>query len=295
MHDTPPGPHDPGPDAVLVGELRELMEEAAAGLAPLPDLTQEAVRLGRRRRFRARAAVVGAVTGVLAAGGIGSAALGGVLNGGQASPSVRWATPAAPLTPVPTPETTLAPAPVPEATPDAVHRKQAAEALSLALGDWIGPVTPSGTDLFVGRRDGHAFPVRFQAVPDGSEGVAPCPGALELLESESPESTGSNCRTAWQPDGRIQARVTVAYGEVSGLRSVSVLYRYAGSTVKLAVDPDTAARVSPPVTADQVLSAAVSAVLLPEATYLAKGSLASTGASSSASVLPTGAGGADDA
>lgn len=288
MHDTPPGrPHGPepdaGPDDALVGELRELMERAAAGLAPLPDLTQEAVRLGRRRRVRARAAVVGAVTGVLAIGGLGTAVLGGALTGGgglndPASPAV------APVSSPAVPPTTVAPSPAPSAsttpptptsmpsetaTSEATKRRALkAAALTQVLGEWIGTVSPlepyttSGADdvdLFAGQLDGHVFPVTFLVVP----------GADALFDCAEIAGSGGACRTALLPGG-IEARVYVAGGDQWGGESISVTYRYANSTVELNIAPDTAGKVSPPVTADQVVAAAGSSVLLAQVKHEAE-------------------------
>ena len=264
MHDTPPGrPHGPepdaGPDDELVGELRELMERAAAGLAPLPDLTQEAVRLGRRRRVRARAAVIGAVTGVLAIGGIGSALLSGALTvgGGLSDPGSPSAGPAvAPPAATSATPTTASISPVPEATPEAYRRVRTAEALTRALGDLIGTVSPAGTDHFVGRIDGHTFPVTFRVRP-AVDALVDCP---------NPPKPAMTCRTAWLP-GRIEGRVVVSGPDLWGVRSLGVSYLYADSTVELTVGPDTDAKVSPPVGIDQLVAAAGTSALLSEAKH----------------------------
>lgn len=252
MHDTPS-------DDALVGELRELMEQAAAGLAPLPDLTQEAVRLGRLRRIRARLAVIGAVVGVLAVGGIGSVALGG--PGGAASQPVSPA--AAPPTAsrtsaVPSPAPSMT-APVPAASEDAVRGARTAKALTRALGDLIGTVTPDGADRFAGRLKGHTFPVTFQVMP-GGDGLAKCPDLPR---------TAMTCSTAWLPDGS-EARVIVSGDTLEGGQSLSVSYRYAESTVNLTVTPDADAKVSPPVTVDQLVAAAGTKALLAEVRDQAK-------------------------
>ncbi|MFF3379811.1 hypothetical protein ACFYXF_43525 [Streptomyces sp. NPDC002680] len=266
MHDTPPGrPHGPepdaGPDDALVGELRELMERAAAGLAPLPDLTQEAVRLGRRRRIRARLAVVGTVAGVLAAGGIGSAALGGPGSAAPQPVSPAAAPPTASRTsavPSPAPSVT-APVPVASAPAETAREARTAEALTRALGGRIGTVTPNGADHFVGRLEGHAFPVTFQVMPGGA-GLAECQDLPKTVMS---------CRTAWLPDGS-EARVIVSGDTLWGGQSLSVSYRYAENTVNLTVTPDADAKVSPPVTVDQLVAAAGTKALLTEVTYQAQ-------------------------
>lgn len=275
MHDTPPGrPHGPepdaGPDDALVGELRELMERAAAGLAPLPDLTQEAVRLGGRRRIRARLAVVGAVAGVLAAGGIGSAALGGL---GSAAPqpvgpavapptatrpsAVRTPVPAPSMpTPTSTPTSTTSSVSAPTGTTEALGRAEVAAALTVALGDLIGTVSPDGAGLFAGRIDGHTFPVTFQVI-QGADALDECP---------DPPDQAVTCRTAWL-SGRIEARLLVAGGDLPGDESLGISYRYLESTVKLTIGADTDAGVSPPVTADQLVVAAGSEVMLAAVKY----------------------------
>uniref|UniRef100_A0AAU1ZYH9 Uncharacterized protein n=1 Tax=Streptomyces sp. NBC_00093 TaxID=2975649 RepID=A0AAU1ZYH9_9ACTN len=266
MHDTPPGrPHGPEPDAVpddaLVGELRELMERAAAGLAPLPDLTQEAVRLGRLRRIRARLAVLGAVVGVLAVGGIGSVAFGGLGSAASQPVSPAVAPPSASRTSaVPSPAPSLtAPVPVASASEAAVRGARTAEALTRALGDLIGTVTPAGVDHFAGRLKGHIFPVTFQVMPGGG-GLAEC--------RDLPE-TATTCRTASLPDGS-EVRVIVSGGTLWGGQSFSVSYRYAESTVNLTVTPDADAQVSPPVTVDQLVAAAGTKALLTEVRDQAK-------------------------
>ncbi|UIX31404.1 hypothetical protein [Streptomyces sp. GQFP] len=266
MHDTPPGrPHGPepdaGPDDALVGELRELMERAAAGLAPLPDLTQEAVRLGRLRRIRARLAVVGAVVGVLAVGGIGSVAFGGLGSAASQPVSPAAAPPSASrasAVPSPAPSMT-APTPVASASEDAVRGARTAEALTRALGDLIGTVTPDGADRFAGRLKGHIFPVTFQVMPGGGS-LAEC--------SDLPE-TATTCSTALLPDGS-EVRVIVSGDTLWGGQSFSVSYRYAESTVNLTVTPDADAKVSPPVTVDQLVAAAGTKALLTEVKYQAQ-------------------------
>ncbi|MEW2116571.1 hypothetical protein AB0945_15515 [Streptomyces sp. NPDC005474] len=262
MYDTPSGrPHGPapdaGPDEMLVGELRELMEQAAAGLPALPDLTEEAVRQGGRRRVRARAAVAGAVTGVLAIGGVGAALLGG-LGDHASAPVGPAAVPPAVPSPTPTPPPTST-APTSGATPDATLapetalRTRTAEALNRALGDLIGTVSADGAGRYASRLDGHTFPVTLRVEP-GSDALVHCP---------DPPETTMTCRTAWLP-GRIEARVVEVGGALWGGRTVSVSYHYADSAVKLTVGPDTAARLSPPVTADQLLAAAGTPALLSE-------------------------------
>ncbi|ELP67102.1 hypothetical protein ACKI1I_31720 [Streptomyces turgidiscabies] len=262
MHDMPPGrPHGPepdaGPDDAVVGELRELMERAAAGLAPLPDLSQEAVRLGRRRRVRARAAVAGAVTGVLAIGGVGSAVLGGLGDNASAPVGPAVAPPAVPSvtppSPSPSPPASTAPVPAATGTAESAHRMRTAKALTRALGQLIGTVTLDDKGLFAGRAAGHTFPVTLRVEP-GSDALVVCP---------DPPETAVTCRTAWLAD-RIEARVVVAGGTLWGGRSVSVSFLYADSTVELTVGPDTAARVSPPVSADQLVAAAGTSALLAE-------------------------------
>ncbi|WP_405821153.1 hypothetical protein OG241_35105 [Streptomyces sp. NBC_01390] len=260
MHDTPPGrPHGPepdaGPDDAVVGELRELMERAAAGLAPLPDLTQEAVRLGRRRRVRARAAVAGAVTGVLAIGGVGTVVLGGPGDNASAPVSPAVAPPAVPSATPPEPSPPAATAPVPGAMTDAARKARAAKALTRELGDLIGTVLTAGKapGEYVGRIDERAFPVTFRVTTE-ADTLVDCP--------VQPEPTAT-CRTAWLP-GRIEARVVESGPQLWGGQSVSVSYVYENSTVELAVGPDTETRVSPPVDGDQLLAAAGSPVLLSE-------------------------------
>ncbi|MEH0419108.1 hypothetical protein [Streptomyces sp. B21-083] len=259
MHDTPPGrPHGPepdaGPDDAVVGELRDLMERAAAGLAPLPDLTQEAIRLGRRRRVRARAAVAGAVTGVLAIGGVGSAVLGGLGDHASAPVSPAVAPPAVPSAtpPSPSPASTV-PVPVASDMSETARRMRMAKALTRALGQLIGTVSVDDKGLFAGRVGGHTFPVTLRVEP-GSDALVVCP---------DPPETAMTCRTAWL-SGRIEARVVVAGGALWGGQSVSVSYLYADSTVELTVGPDTDARVSPPVSADQLVAAAGTPALLSE-------------------------------
>ncbi|NEA62249.1 hypothetical protein [Streptomyces sp. SID12488] len=263
MYDTPPGrpdrpAPDAGPDDELVGELRELMGRAAAGLAPLPDLTEEAVRLGRRRRVRARAAVAGAVTGVLVIGGIGSALLSGALSvgGGLSDPASPSAGPAVAPSAAASSTPSAWASPVPEATSDAARRARTAKALTQVLGSLIGTVSPAEAGLFAGRIDGHTFPVTFQVRP----------GVDALVECPDPPETAVVCRTAWLP-GRIEAQVVVAGGDLWGGRSVSVSYLYASHTVVLTVGPDTDAKVSPPVSADQLLAAAGTSALLSQAKY----------------------------
>ncbi|MDX3458296.1 hypothetical protein PV396_41260 [Streptomyces sp. ME02-8801-2C] len=257
MYDTPPGrPHGPAPDAgpddELVGELRDLMEQAAAGLPMLPDLTDEAVRIGGRRRVRARAAVAGAVLGVLAIGGVGSAVLGGLGNHASAPVIPAVAPPAVPST-TPSPAATTAPVPVATEPAQAAQRARTAKVLTRALGDLIGTVSVDDAGRFAGRIDGHTFPVSLQVVL----------GATPLADCPNPSEKAMTCHTAWLPD-RTEARVVVAGGALLGGQSLSVSYRYAESTVKLTVDPDRSLGLSPPVTPDQLVEAAGSSAVLAE-------------------------------
>lgn len=136
---------------------------------------------------------------------------------------------------------------------EAAPGERMAKALTRALGDLIGTVTPNGAESFAGRIDGHTFPVTLR-VTTRSDALVECP---------DPPETAMTCRTAWL-SGRIEARVVVAGGALWGGKSVSVSYRYAESTVQLTVAPDADARVSPPVTADQLVAAAGTSALLAE-------------------------------
>jgi hypothetical protein len=159
---------------------------------------------------------------------------------------------------VPSPVPSATP-PAPTATSEAVRRARTAAALTRALGDLIGTVSPDGALLFAGRIDGHTFPVTFQVV-QGKDTLGECP---------DPPEPAVTCRIARLPDGS-EARVVESGPALWGGQSVSVTYRHVNAIVKLTIAPDTDDRVSPPVSVDQLVAAAGTSALLAEVKYQVK-------------------------
>ncbi|MFG2330668.1 hypothetical protein ACGFMM_13665 [Streptomyces sp. NPDC048604] len=171
--------HDTTDDTTMV---RAAMDRTAEGLPPLPDLTPVAVRLGRRRRARARLTVVGGAFATVTAAAVGLTLLpdAGSATAGQAG--VGAAPPAA-ATPYATPvELEPTPGQEPSAMTEAERARAAQfqqravalfdELLPPAVGD-IRPVLGNGS-LYRVKAHGRYFSLKMTVRPKGDDGPDTC-------------------------------------------------------------------------------------------------------------------------
>ncbi|MFB7547014.1 hypothetical protein [Streptomyces sp. NPDC056154] len=266
--------------------IRKAMAEAAEGAPPMPDLVPIALAVGRRRRIRARAAIGGAMVGVVALGVFGATLPSWGTGAGTGddtaqvgapspvpstsqltpSPASTGPTPGFPTpfpsyngptrTPVhvePTPgESSMADLSAPERGRQEKFQQQAAAVLDALLPAAFGTVRP--VDLAVSRYQGgsggHVFPVVFSVRPAGGP-QEPCPYDPEGKEKYQ-------CDEVALLDGIVARAVTTTGSSKGGkdIVGVSVSFAFKDSTVVLSADGDDSAMVSAPVTADRLLHVA---------------------------------------
>ncbi|MEU8779114.1 hypothetical protein [Streptomyces sp. NPDC048606] len=247
-------------DALLV---RDEMERALAQLPPVEDLVGPAVAQGRRRRARARLALVAGVACLAGAVALGTAALptahpGGTKDGPAtaASPEPRSAepTPGSYRTPVhtdPTGRPAASTPPPAERQRREEYQQRAAVLLDDLLPDEVGLLRPSADDVrrYQGEAKGGArFPVFLSVRPaDGASNPRTCPGP-------SPDARGVTCAQAPLPGG-ITATSLRYPSDGPGTTATTVSFAYGASEVSLTVTPDTSAAVSAPVSGEQLLRA----------------------------------------
>ncbi|MFF2778129.1 hypothetical protein ACFVU3_24825 [Streptomyces sp. NPDC058052] len=240
--------------------LRDAMDRTAEGLPPLPDLAPLAVRQGRRRRARARFAVVTTAFGAVTAGALGLT----LLPGGEPVPAMPGAVPASPgaSSSPPAPRTSYPPVVV-EATPGvtppdnpdglsaaererrAQHQQRVAALLDELLPPEVTEIRPVKDEVAVYRiaAGGETFRATVSVRPS-DEPLAPCPENL-------PEDRGV-CETV-AFDGDREAQLSAM--PVNGPDTIGsyVTFLYGKSRVRLSVEPDA---VSAPVTPRQLLDVA---------------------------------------
>ncbi|MQY15692.1 hypothetical protein SRB5_58800 [Streptomyces sp. RB5] len=234
-------------DAAFVrGELARAVRELPGSY----DLVPGAVARGRRRRARGRAGMAAGAVGLVALGWFAAPVVlpgrGTVAVDSSAFPS---ASPSA------VPESSVEPDAEYLAMTDAerqrlaVFKAQAARILDAELPAGIGRLTADGRTAatYTGRAGDRAFPVVFYVRPREEGTGPPC--------RDSPE-TGLTCERLTLPGG-IGAKF---FGgpDPDGLTVRAVEFRYGRSEVRLALNPDVAAKAPAPVTVAQ-LRAAVSA------------------------------------
>ncbi|MFC7220345.1 hypothetical protein ACFQLX_19565 [Streptomyces polyrhachis] len=212
-----------------------------------PDLVPAAVAQGRRRRVRTRAGVAAGVAVVVAAGWL---ALPG------------WPAPAPRALDAAGPSRAAAPAPDGEwlRMGDAergrlrAFKREAADVLDRRLPAAVGAVAPdAGTaDTYTGRSGAHTFPVAFSVRPDPRGGRLPCASA---------PAKGLVCERAVLAGG-VAAAVRTGSMNSGADSGVSVVFRYGGSLVRLAVAPDAAAGRAAPLTGAELTAVASDPALL---------------------------------
>ncbi|MFD4372620.1 hypothetical protein [Streptomyces sp. NPDC058486] len=235
--------------------LRGALTEAVDALPPLPDLVPAAVRVGRRRRARARAAKAGGAFGLVTAVALGLAVVNPWHGGREVnlpavpvSPSVTGTGPGRePVHVEPRPGETFPHARLPEAARARldVFQQRAAVVLDDLLPAAVGAIRPYDNDVRDYRgegepggdaRAGAPYTVRFSVRP--STGPAETCPALP--------KKGVTCRTERLADG-TPAQVTRAPSNTRGAREVTLTYRHGRSDVQLSVTPDAGAAGSAPV------------------------------------------------
>jgi hypothetical protein len=249
--------------------VREAMEHTVAELPPVHDLVPGAVTQGRRRRARARLAIVAGAVCVAGAVVFGAATLPAG-DGGDTTVRPASGTPGPSQSPAPdeeprpyrTPvhveptsdeEKSMADLPPAERARLEEFQQRAAVLLDELLPDAVGLIRP--VDISVRRyqgetEGGEVFPVIFSVRPSGDgSGPKPCPDEPGAL------SKGGSCERATLPGGIEAAsyRLPTGSGETS---ATTVYFSYGASDVELTVIPDEEATASAPVTSEQLLAAA---------------------------------------
>ncbi|UIX33052.1 hypothetical protein [Streptomyces sp. GQFP] len=250
-------PEEDRPSALLV---RDAMERTVAEL-PFHDLVPGAVAQGRRRKARARLAIVAGIVCVVGAVVLGSVTLP---VGGGGRTTVR---PAASATPEPEPEPTpyrtpvhieptsdeessMADLPVAERERREEFQQRAAVLLDKLLPDAVGLIRP--VDLEVRRyqgetEDGKVFPVIFSVRPSGEDsGPKSCPSDPGALK-------GGSCEQATLPGG-IKATAYRMISDLPETTATLVTFSYGDSDVSLTVNPDEDATTSAPVTMEKLVA-----------------------------------------
>ncbi|MCZ0980791.1 hypothetical protein O1L60_22375 [Streptomyces diastatochromogenes] len=214
---------------------------------PLPDLAPVAVRLGRRRRARARLAVAGGVFGTVTAAALGLTLLPGTGPGpaGPAAPRPpSLGVPHAgggPADPGQTP-------PEKVSTAEGARRAQFQQQVSALLDELlpasvtdVRPVADVVSDyrITVGGRN---FPVKLSVRPAEGE---------PLQECRNIPAKKTTCEKAGLGGGRTAQLYAMAVNRQDTLGSM-VVTRYGRSSVLLSVSPSDTA--SAPVTPDQLLT-----------------------------------------
>ncbi|MFJ9429293.1 hypothetical protein ACIRQY_06460 [Streptomyces sp. NPDC101490] len=228
--------------------LRRAMDRTADELPPLPDLAPVAVRLGRRRRARARFAVAGGVFGTATAAVLGVS----LFPGGSAGTAVPAAPPAAfpsayhpPVEVRPTPGQ-----PAPEQVPgaEAERRDEFQQQVSALLDELlpasvteVRPVAGVVSDYRI-TAGGTVFPVKLSVRPAPGESLPAC--------ADVPAKR-TTCETAALGGGRTAHVYGMAVNRTETLGAM-VVTRYGRSQALLSVDP--AATASAPVTPGQLLA-----------------------------------------
>ncbi|MEU8539552.1 hypothetical protein AB0C52_06045 [Streptomyces sp. NPDC048717] len=228
--------------------LRRAMDRTTDELPPLPDLTPVAVRLGRKRRARARIATVGGVFGTVTAATLGFSLLSGGDPGGAAPAAPPAVFPSAYHTPVqirPSPGQT-APEKLPEG--ERTRREQFQQQVSALLDELlpasvtdIRPVAGEVSDYRI-TVDGTAFPVKLSIRPAEGERLQGC------LNSPQKKTT---CEIVGL-EGNRTAQVWAMPVNKTETRGAMVVTAYGRSHVLFSVGPSE--NVSAPVTPAQLLA-----------------------------------------
>ncbi|MFF5975637.1 hypothetical protein ACFY7C_29420 [Streptomyces sp. NPDC012769] len=237
--------------------LRDALDRTAEDLPPLPDLAPLAVRQGRKRRARARLAVVTAAFGAVTAGALGLTLLPGTdpapaMPAVVPSSAVGSGSPGASHPPVVVEET---PGVTPPDNPDglspaererrAEHQQRVAALLDELLPPTVTAIRPVKDEVAVYRitAGGTSFRMTVSVRPTDDRALKPCPDV----------AGGKIVCEAVGFDGDREAHLlSMPVDEADTLGSY-VNFLYGKSRVLLSVDPQGA---SAPVTPRQLLAVA---------------------------------------
>ncbi|WP_151771842.1 hypothetical protein [Streptomyces abyssomicinicus] len=224
--------------------VRDLMRRTADELPALPDLTPEAVRLGRRRRTRLRTAAFAGVAGAAAAC-VAALPLPGPWAGEPGG-----AAPAAPAHAVPSrgPGTT-------QSGQLQEFQQRTAATLGATLGGRLGTIQPEADRADRYRAAGGVGADTFLVVITVRPAYSDPPRCVDIPEKHS------RCASVTLPDGTVGAFRTEPM-DGGPLTGVSFTHAHEGSEVELAVHPDHAVGLVPPITVEQLAEAAEDARLL---------------------------------
>ncbi|MFF1507872.1 hypothetical protein [Streptomyces sp. NPDC058326] len=239
--------------------LRSTMERTADDLPPLPDLAPLAVREGRRRRTRARIAIVTTAFGAVTAGALGLTLLPGSSpelttpaavpsspgTSATAGPSMTYAPVTIEATPGVTPPDNPEGLSEPERERRAAHQQRVAALLDELLPATVTEIRPVKDEVHVYRiaSGGETFRMTVSVRPFGVNGPKPC--------VDKPVR-GFRCEEVTFDGNREAQLVSMAVNEPDTWGSY-LSFRYSGSRVLLSVDPD---EVSAPVSPRQLLTVA---------------------------------------
>jgi hypothetical protein len=236
--------------------LKSAMDRTTEELPPLPDLAPVAMVQGRRRRARARLAVVGGVFGTVTAAALGLSALPGPGADVTMPAAPPLAAPSAYRTPVqlqPTPGQKPPPPPTgAEANRRAQFQQQAAALLDETLPATVTDVRPVAGHVALYRitSGGRSFMTTLSVRPAEGEALPAC---------RSVPAKRTTCEKAELDQGRTAQVYTMPLNEMDTFGAM-VVFAHGRSHVLLSVDPSektgAATAASAPVTADQLLTVA---------------------------------------
>ncbi|MFE9133679.1 hypothetical protein [Streptomyces sp. NPDC007355] len=241
--------------------LRTTMERAVDDLPPLPDLVPPAVREGRRRRTRARIAIVTTAFGAVTAGALGLTMLPGP-DEGVTMPAAVPSSPGASTSTGPAASTTYAPVTIevtpgvtppdnPDGLPEAererraAHQQRVAALLDELLPATVTEIRPVKDEVAVYRiaSGGETFRMTVSVRPSADEALRPC---------EDVPVKGFHCEEVTFDGNREAQLVSMPVNREETLGSY-LNFLYGGSRVLLSVDPE---RVTAPVSPRQLLTVA---------------------------------------
>ncbi|MFF5917889.1 hypothetical protein ACFY8C_06060 [Streptomyces flavochromogenes] len=246
-------------DSHDISLLRDTMDRTTDDLPPLPDLAPLAVREGRRRRTRARLAIVTTAFGAVTAGALGLTLLPGA-NTGVAMPAAvppsTGATPgAAPSTHYPSVVVEETPGVTPPDNPDglpeaererlAAHQQRVAALLDDLLPATVTEIRPVKDNVRWYRitAGGKTFQTTVSVRPTDDRTLEPC------LSAPARKFTCEAVTFA----GNREAQLRSMPVNTSDTMGSDVTFLYGGSRVTLSVAPE---NVSAPVTPRQLMTVA---------------------------------------
>ncbi|WP_406061081.1 hypothetical protein OG462_25600 [Streptomyces sp. NBC_01077] len=235
--------------------LRDVMDRTTDDLPPLPDLAPLAVREGRRRRVRARIAIVTTAFGAVTAGALGLTLLPGTNTGVSMPAAVPPSLGATPSTNYPSVVVEETPGVTPPDNPDglsraererrAAHQQRVAALLDELLPATVTDVRPVKDRVSHYRiaSGGETFHLTVSVRPTDDRTLEPC---------KSVPAKGLDCDAVTFDGNRAAHLLSAPVNEADTLGSF-LTFLYGGSRVRLSVDPES---VSAPVTPRQLLTVA---------------------------------------